>query len=226
MSSQLPVKQAHKHELTVLRTARYYTLGELSEHIQEVWFVLHGYGMLARYFLKRFEPIANDTRLIVAPEGLSRFYLGESYSRVGASWMTKEDREAEIADQHTYLQAVMERVLPQGLPRGVTLNLLGFSQGTAAAWRWASTGRVPFQNLILWAGSIPLDTPPACILAGKGFHLLLGRHDEIIPEKTANDFLAQLAEKGISPTLHWYEGGHTVEETALLTLVENHLTTH
>jgi predicted esterase len=220
---QLAEKQAVKHELKVWRTARYYTLGKLTERTREVWFVLHGYGMLARYFLKRFEPIANETRLIVAPEGLSRFYLGEGYSRAAASWMTKEDREAEIADQQGYLQAVFAELMPGGLSDNVQINILGFSQGTATAWRWVCSGNVPFTNLILWAGSIPLDPPPTGMLLGKGFHLLLGEQDEIIPKAIAEDFLKKLAESGVSPTVHWYTGGHTVDETALLELVDKHL---
>ena len=37
------------HHITVPRTARYITLGEI-ESAAEVWFVLHGYSMLAAGF--------------------------------------------------------------------------------------------------------------------------------------------------------------------------------
>src|ERR1051325_10016453 len=51
-------------------------------------------------------------RRLVAPEGLSRFYLSERATerRVGASWMTREDRLAEIADYLGYLDAVYDDV--------------------------------------------------------------------------------------------------------------------
>ena len=39
------------HHLTVPRTARYLTQGEI-ETAEEVWFVLHGYSMLVEVFLK------------------------------------------------------------------------------------------------------------------------------------------------------------------------------
>ena len=39
-----------KH-IKVERTARYFTLGELNEHTEQIWFVCHGYGQLAEYFM-------------------------------------------------------------------------------------------------------------------------------------------------------------------------------
>ena len=107
------------HHITVPRTARYITLGEI-ESAAEVWFVLHGYGMLAASFLRWFEPAARPGRLLVAPEGLSRCYFEEKGARrVGASWMTKEDRDAEIEDHVRYLDLVAARVLAgvPGAPR-------------------------------------------------------------------------------------------------------------
>ncbi len=63
------------HSLVVPRTARYYTLGPTHGFPRELWFVCHGYGQLAERFLRQFAPLDDGTRLIVAPEALSRFYL-------------------------------------------------------------------------------------------------------------------------------------------------------
>src|SRR5438270_687393 len=64
-----------ENNLTVKRTARYFTLGDASGELEEVWIVCHGMGQLGAYFIKNFIPIDNGRRLIVAPEALSRFYL-------------------------------------------------------------------------------------------------------------------------------------------------------
>ncbi len=101
-----------EHHITVARTARYFTIGDPAA--TEIWFVCHGYGQLAARFLKRFEPITEGARLVVAPEGLSRFYVGSGERRdqpVGATWMTREDRLHEIADYVKYLDAVYADVL-------------------------------------------------------------------------------------------------------------------
>src|SRR5689334_22318965 len=94
------------HHIVVPRTARYVTLGDGAA--EEIWFVLHGYSQLARHFVRWFEPAGRPGRLIVAPEALSRAYFEEAggMRRVGASWMTKEDRIAEIDDYVTYLDRV------------------------------------------------------------------------------------------------------------------------
>jgi hypothetical protein len=98
----------------VLRTARYATLGRLDESVREVWIVCHGYAQLAGRFIERFRCIAAPHRLIVAPEALSRFYTerGSGFhgpaSQIGATWMTSEDREAEIQDYVAYLDALHE----------------------------------------------------------------------------------------------------------------------
>jgi hypothetical protein len=47
------------NKMTELRThfdfkARYYKLGEINKDTVQVWFVLHGYGQLAQYFLRKF----------------------------------------------------------------------------------------------------------------------------------------------------------------------------
>src|SRR5881396_3950063 len=98
----------HEHHLSVSRTARYFTLGERSAAVEEVWFACHGYGQLGARFLEKLRVLDDGTRYLVAPEGLSRFYLSESPTerRVGASWMTREDRLAEIEDYVRYLDAV------------------------------------------------------------------------------------------------------------------------
>ena len=105
------------HSLHVRRTARYYTIGPIHGFPRELWIVAHGYAQLARRFVKWFSPLDDGTRLIVAPEGLSRFYLdpvaerrAQAEPRVGATWMTREDREAEIADYVSYLEHLASEV--------------------------------------------------------------------------------------------------------------------
>ena len=82
---------------------RYFQLGKISEQTKTIWFVFHGYGMLSQYFIKKFKNLENNQTVIISPEALSRFYIGKNYERVGASWMTKLDREQEISDNILFL---------------------------------------------------------------------------------------------------------------------------
>src|SRR5258708_36142348 len=97
-----------EHHIGVTRSARYFTLGDSSRGVGEVWFVCHGYGQLAARFLEKLRVLDDRRRYLVAPEGLSRFYLSESATerRVGATWMTRQDRLAQLDDYLRYLDAL------------------------------------------------------------------------------------------------------------------------
>ena len=98
------------HNIETSRTARYYSLGSF-EAVNELWICLHGYAHRAELFIENFRPIATDGLFIIAPEGLSRFYTRGFCGTVGASWMTREDRENEIKDYVVYLEKLYKEVL-------------------------------------------------------------------------------------------------------------------
>jgi len=211
------------HHLTVPRTARYYTLGDAGAHVSEVWMVCHGYGQLAQPFLASFERVASPTRLIVAPEALSRFYLDRSAlpndqpPRVGATWMTREDRDHEIADQVAYLDALHDLVRPAA-PAAVRLRVLGFSQGVATVARWLALGRARADELILWAGAFPPDvelTGFARRLGPASVVLVAGARDELASWTTADSQLQRFTDAGVSARLVAFEGGHRLDDATL-----------
>src|SRR5438046_2862020 len=145
-----------EHHIGVSRTARYFTLGNSSSEVGEVWFVCHGYGQLAARFLEKLRVLDDGRRYLVAPEGLSRFYLSESPTerRVGASWMTREDRLAEIDDYVAYLDAVCADVFTSLDRLRVTVHALGYSQGASTVSRWAEMGKDGIDSLALWGGEL------------------------------------------------------------------------
>ena len=86
-----------------------------------------GMGSSLNIFIRKFIPIANDKRVIVAPGGLSRFYLEGFSGRVGSTWMTKEERLLDIENYISYLNEVANTVLKEA-SEDVKVTLLGFSQ--------------------------------------------------------------------------------------------------
>lgn len=211
-----------EHHLMVPRTARYLTEGEI-ESAEEVWFVLHGYSMLAAVFLKWFEPAFRPGRLLVAPEALSRAYFEEGGGRrVGASWMTKEDREVEIEDYVRYLDLLAEKVLG-AVPGSPRVQIHGFSQGTATACRWVSFGRIRTERLVLWSGGVPPDLPLdryGPVLTRSGLTLAIGSRDKYITTADIDREQVRLAAAGLTPPVHRFDGGHRVDTTMLQTLAE------
>ena len=177
------MQQPEKHFFEVKKTARYFSFGNPGPHIKHIWIVLHGYGQLADFFIRSFLPITNEETLIIAPEGHSRFYLGENkWKRVGASWMTREERVSEMEDQISMLDQVWEIIGEKKLSLDAKVTLLGFSQGSATAWRWLFKGKIEVDNLIMWAGSGPEDFSPETLdkLSKTKVWAIFGNKDEYI----------------------------------------------
>lgn len=205
--------------------ARYYQLGNLDQNTRQAWVVLHGYGQLAQYFLRKFKVLAEKDICILAPEGLSRFYLselteqGRKDNKVGATWMTRENRLADIQNYIRYLDGIWEKELKDHPNLPVTI--LGFSQGSATACRWATQGKVRFERLILWAGLFPPDMDFASghnTLASKRTYLVAGKSDPYLTDERMNEFDELASKLGITPEKILFDGAHEMNDQVLLTL--------
>lgn len=212
-----PAMDPQSHQLPVTRTASYATLGQAGPHIKNLWIVCHGYGQLAKTFIRRFDTIWDEETLVIAPEGLSRFYWGGFDGPVVASWMTREDRLTEIADFSRMLSQLYERYVPQCHPE-VKITLLGFSQGTATQVRWIMRAFPPFHHLMLWAGQLPEDLdyrPHLSYFADKQLFCAYGNQDPFITEKRLAMMRSIIDESGLSFREVPYEGEHKVDRKAL-----------
>lgn len=177
-----PVETRH---LAIRRHARYALLGR-REAPSQLWFGLHGYGHTAPRFARYLEALDDGTRLIVAPEGLHRHYLDHDARKVGASWMTSEDRLTDIDDYVAYLDRLHARILggiaaggraddgavedardgrgPGAAGRGTgaagrppPVVALGFSQGVHTLCRWLAFGEARVDTAVLWGADVPPD---------------------------------------------------------------------
>jgi predicted esterase len=211
-----------EHHLAVTRTARYYQLGELSPSTTRVWFVCHGYGQLAAYFSRHFAFLtdADPHTVVIAPEGLSRFYLSGNGGRVGASWMTRDDRLHEIEDHIGFLNQLAGQVLAACAP-GAHVTVLGFSQGTATVSRWLSRASFKPAHLVLWAGGFPEDLEPAVatsLLHNLALTLVGGTEDEYISAAKLAEQQALLESLGATPRLLTFAGKHQLDRGVLAEL--------
>ncbi len=215
-----------EHRFRTPRSARYFTLGHPGP-ATDLWMACHGYGQLARDFLAGFEPIATSGRVIAAPEALSRFYTGSPDARapgarVGASWMTREDRLAEIDDQVAYLDGLASELREQ-LPQGVRVRALGFSQGASAACRWAALGKARLDELVLWAGEIPADLPGPVLgerLGRLRVHLVAGTRDRLVSDAVVLHQEERLRRAGVDPRVHRFDGGHRLDPAVLRAIAD------
>ena len=196
------------------RTARYFSRQTDPNSIENVWILFHGYGQSAYHFLLNFDDFNPEKSLILAPEGLSKFYLKGFDGRVGASWMTKENREFEIQDQLHLVDNLLAEIDPNGDKK---LNLLGFSQGAAVACRWYQYTTRKVENLILWGAGLPIETDAK--MAQKynecNTTLVLGDEDEFIKQERLVQYFQTLEDLNFSHNVITYKGGHKIEKEGL-----------
>ena len=216
-----------EHHITVTRTARYATLGPYDATARDVWFVLHGQGQLAARFLRHFDALDDGARLLVAPEGLSRYYADRGVAgpggapRVGATWMTREDRESEISDYVLYLDALYRQVFERVPREGARVTALGFSQGAATASRWVTLGNAQLDRLVCWGGALAHDLhfgAAGAGLRGARLTLVAGSEDELATPDVVAAEEERLRAHGVRFDVRRYAGGHRIHGPTLLAL--------
>ncbi len=217
---QMP-KERH---ISIARSARYYLLGEPGPDIEDVWFVCHGYGQLAGDFIREFECIGSPARLIVAPEALSRYYVSTapgfhaSDAEVGATWMTREDREIEIQDYVNYLDDLYREILNALENRPVRITVLGFSQGGATANRWLTRGSARADRLLMWACLLASDSnlnEAASFFRNVELTLVYGTRDKYADTGTIAEYEDLLRAHQIPFKLVTFDGGHRMDRDTL-----------
>ena len=198
--------------------ARYYKLGELNANTKQVWWVLHGYGQLAQFFVSKFKGLTEKGIYVIAPEGLSNYYLQGNEGRIGASWMTRENRLTDIENYIAYLNGIHHKEIGG---RKIKTTLFGFSQGAATAVRWAMNQQVEFDRLILWAGLFPPDInfeKGAELFKYKDVIEVLGKQDQFITEDRIQEMLKLNERLKINPKIIEFEGVHEINQEILMGL--------
>ncbi len=210
------IAMPEEHYLNITQQAKYSTIGNLNSTTKQVWFVLHGYGQLSRFFIKKFSLLADIDHFIIAPEATSRFYLNGHNERVGATWMTKEDRLKDIENYVSYLNSLYDSF---DFLADIQITVVGFSQGAATASRWLANGHARAHRLLLWAGIFPPDMDilyARKTLKDTEVYNVYGTEDPFLDQEKLSEQKKiveqlQLSTKNIS-----FEGKHDIDNTTLL----------
>jgi len=137
--------------ISYIQKGTYHRLGNGNKLL----YVLHGYGQMAKFFIRKFQSAEELGYTIIAPQGLHKFYLEGTSGRVGASWMTKENREDDIQNYLIYLNAVHSELSSE--KNWDEIVILGFSQGVATAFRWLAESNIKPSKFLICSGLVPPD---------------------------------------------------------------------
>lgn len=121
------------------------------EQDDEIWFLFHGYAQNIHDFYDAFKSFETENRCFILPEGPSKFYQKGVQGKVGASWMTKENRIEEIIDLNKYLNELIQVLKIENRK----INIFAFSQGVATASRWAEQLTLKINQLVFWGSPPP-----------------------------------------------------------------------
>lgn len=198
---------------TAPKQFRYFKQGEVEAPVH--WVALHGYRQLANRFIRKFGSLDPSKHAVYAPEGPSRFYLDGYTGMVGASWMTKEDREQDIQNYVQQLDAFYDSTIAKAKPQ--KRILLGFSQGAATAVRWWCKGHAEFDELVIWAGTIPndMDMSTLDMKLNQPVRVFIGDDDPFNKENHITSALQILEQSKVPYQLETFSGGHDIEQKAL-----------
>jgi predicted esterase len=216
------ILEIHRTYIRSSRTAQVFSIGASGEAVEDLWIVLHGYGQLGAFFIRNFDSLLDGKTRVVAPEALSRFYLDGFSGRIGASWMTKEDRLNEIRDQAEYLDRVLEAEHIHLSTDSLRLHVLGFSQGTATAWRWVRDRPLRPASYTIWAGQAPAEFSDDMDrrLSAIPVFQVVGKRDPFITAEQADMQEALLRTHFPKLQSLQFDGKHEIHSSALMEIRE------
>ena len=209
-----------EHHISFLKSGRFFSHGNLTDG-KHLLIALHGYGHLAEYFIRKFYAVDTDKYVVVCPEAPHRFYLKESSGRVGASWMTKEDRLSDIKDYVNFLDTLLSDL--KSRTNFESIALLGFSQGGATACRWLAYGQHKFDKFILWATVFPPDMEPEyCekFSISRNF-FVFGTKDEYYDIESIHDHFKEMERIGVPFEMLNFDGTHNIHDKTLLMILDD-----
>ena len=189
-------------------TNTYSVLNRFTKKTKNVWLVCHGIGYLSRYFIRHFNHLDVDENYIIAPQAQSKYYLKSDYRHVVASWLTRENLEAEIDNVLNYLDEVF---MEENLAEVPNLIVLGYSQGVSVATRYLAQRKINCAQLILHSGKVPaeLTAKDFAFLKDTKVTYLYGTQDEYLKKGIIEVEETRL--KSLFPynfELQTYDGGH------------------
>lgn len=166
----------------------------------------HGYGENAERHMAQLRRIPGAANwALCAVQALHPFYNREG--EVIASWMTRWNREAAIADNIAFVGGVVAD-LRRALPSVGCLAYLGFSQGASMAYRAAAAAGHPCQAVIVLGGDVPPELADRDLPGFPPVFLGRGSSEEWYDAAKMEHDVELLTQKGVDIRPFIFDGGH------------------
>ncbi len=166
----------------------------------------HGYGEGAGSHLEALLEIPGvESWTVASIQALHPFYTRSG--EVVASWMTKLDREAAIADNIAYVRGAVGEIL-ESVGLDGPLVYAGFSQGVAMTYRAAADAGHACHGLIALAGDVPPELAERDLADFPRVLIGRGASDSWYSEEKLTADVQLLRGKGVEVDFERFDGGH------------------
>ena len=214
----MPVKE---NTISYQTTNTYSVLNSIGPNTKNIWIACHGIGYLSKYFIRYFNKFTKEENYIICPQAPSKFYQGNDFRYVGASWLTKVNTQQETENVLNYLDAMYE--VEKTNFKDKRIILMGYSQGVSVVMRWMSKRNINCNDLVIHSGSIPKEVTPTDFKNHQHIHvhLICGNQDEYINEeklKIQLNFAKSLFTNQLN--LYEFDGKHEVNPAILEQIAE------
>jgi predicted esterase len=167
----------------------------------------HGYAENAEAQLERLRAIPGGERwLRVSIQALHRFYQSRT-NGVVASWMTRQDREAAIADNIAYVATCIEAIAAEWRTAPVIV-FAGFSQGAGMAFRAAAHTSRGAAGVIAVGGDVPPELEPGALRRLTAALIVRGMSDALYPAEKFVEDERRLRDCSVNVRAVEIDGGH------------------
>lgn len=219
-----PVEQMQDGDVTINRLpieySAYYAVQEpvSGEHAPGLLLAFPGYGQSCKGFIKNFTTLRDRNWLVVVAQGPNQFYWERG--RPGFCWMTSYMRGNTVRDNLAYVERLLKRLKSDHEFDSRRVFLLGFSQGSAMAFRYAARGGVRPAGVIAAGGDLPPDVEADLEELSK-FPVMIvhGNDDTSMHVDKARRGEATLRDHGFSVDAFYFDGAHELPDQAIERIV-------
>lgn len=188
----------------------YYYVAENARTPAPLLVGLHGFAQRANDFLEVITPLAGNRFIPVAPQGfhqISRFPSKE----VVFSWMSSFEREDNIERNNRFLDGMIDRLTQEGIASTEKAILLGFSQGSSVAYRFAQAHPERVAGIVSVCADLPPDVKSNLApLAKIPVLVAYSPEDRMVAEEHPLSALDALKSAGVKVESFVFEGDHRV----------------
>jgi len=192
-----------------------------SEALPALLLAIHGWGQNAPRFLRDFDVLRAHNVVVAAPQGLHQFYLDPGTKKVGFNWLTAYDRQQAIDDTNRFLAKLLDTIEERHPFDRSKVFLLGFSQGSAMAWRFAVSDWLVPAGLISIGADLPEDVAARLGEAAPFPSLLLRGADDPLAGPALHEHAeSTLRGQDWAVTAETYPGEHRITAEAVMRMVQ------